>query len=430
MDTDDLPPQNPLEAPTITEKMDTDDIAMVEETLEKKLEKEKEKSLSRIFDATWDEWCEGSHFAKDTMYMILEELIDRKNEKEFIAEVLNDMVRQHLVGEIKGPEIEEKNCPNKKLKSDFSTSDMETDVKEDESDQKSSHSVGTVTIFYLVKCYNRSTYELMRCKKDSILPMVQELVRNCKSQILKMAVNILINKYTILDDCKSSSTEISPLLKVMYDPDIDCISFLRDLIELTYVKNTKKFAFKKIFNQILSDMFMEMKTSPIRCIDKLPLNPLNKLYDLLEIQFEINQKVVRPICDLVVEHPTFCPQLCTNIPGREIARVSYLGPYLQVSILSDENPYFPIDDFCDESNVLLPMVQSNIQSKLEYIRSLLHKIFYVFILYKESRDIALKYISELLLHNAKRVQYNADERNSARDGFMLNLMAGKTSFVT
>ena len=37
--------------------------------------------------------------------------------------------------------------------------------------------------------------------------------------------------------------------------------------------------------------------------------------------------------------------------------------------------------------------------------------------------MVLKYIGELLKHNAKREQYNADERSLASDGFMLNLMA-------
>ena len=42
---------------------------------------------------------------------------------------------------------------------------------------------------------------------------------------------------------------------------------------------------------------------------------------------------------------------------------------------------------------------------------------------KDTRDAALSYISKLLQFNYKRTQYSADERNLARDGYMLNLMA-------
>lgn len=42
---------------------------------------------------------------------------------------------------------------------------------------------------------------------------------------------------------------------------------------------------------------------------------------------------------------------------------------------------------------------------------------------KDTREVSLKYISELLKQNSKREQYNADERSLAQDGFMLNLMS-------
>lgn len=60
---------------------------------------------------------------------------------------------------------------------------------------------------------------------------------------------------------------------------------------------------------------------------------------------------------------------------------------------------------------------------MEYVRSLLHKLVFSLIQNKDTRDAGLHYISQLLKLNYKRTQYSADERNLARDGYMLNVMA-------
>lgn len=110
------------------------------------------------------------------------------------------------------------------------------------------------------------------------------------------------------------------------------------------------------------------------------------------------------------------PELCSDIPGREISHVSYLSPFLSISI-------YVYDRFYDEDNTIETVIQSDLQNKLDFVRTKLHNLFYIFILNKDTRDQVLKYISELLIQNAKRTQYNADERSLSQDGFMLNLMA-------
>lgn len=54
---------------------------------------------------------------------------------------------------------------------------------------------------------------------------------------------------------------------------------------------------------------------------------------------------------------------------------------------------------------------------------MLHKLIFVLIKNKDTRDAGLQYISQILKLNYKRTQYSADERNLARDGYMLNVMA-------
>jgi ubiquitin conjugation factor E4 B len=300
---------------------------------------------------------------------------------------------------------------------------MDIDNKEEVEETKSS--VRVSAILYLITSFNRCTIETVRYnnfKKASLIPKILDLIAICKCQIIKNAVNILTNRFFIFDDCKAAPHEVSPLLLAMYNPNVEYTNFVQAIVDETFLLAKKEF-FQSIFEKILEDIFMEMKNSPIKSMEALPLNPINKLIELLDIQLEVNKEAIRPIVNLLIHQKSFYPILSSDITGREVARVSFLGPFLQISILSDENPYFPIDDYY-ESNTILPMIQTSIQNKLDYIRGLLHKIFYTFILYKDSRDITLNYIAQLLFNNYKRVQYSADERNLARDGFMLNLMSG------
>lgn len=56
------------------------------------------------------------------------------------------------------------------------------------------------------------------------------------------------------------------------------------------------------------------------------------------------------------------------------------------------------------------------------MRTLLHTVFHSFLVNLESRNSMLMYISKILKSNERRVQFAADEKSLARDGFMLNLM--------
>lgn len=57
------------------------------------------------------------------------------------------------------------------------------------------------------------------------------------------------------------------------------------------------------------------------------------------------------------------------------------------------------------------------------MRTKLHTIFLVLIRNINTRNNVLKYFAEILRTNEKRIQYNADDRHLARDGFMLNFMS-------
>lgn len=53
----------------------------------------------------------------------------------------------------------------------------------------------------------------------------------------------------------------------------------------------------------------------------------------------------------------------------------------------------------------------------------MHIVYHSFLVNLESRNSMLMYISLILKSNERRIQFAADEKSLARDGFMLNLMS-------
>lgn len=378
---------------------------------ELKLEDEKDevlKSISRILDVTWNEQCDGFHLVKDTMSAILEGSLSLENFPELISEIINEMVRQYLTSALT-KKVEVASASDQVLSSRMRNDDIEMDYEEAGIAVPSNKQSKTCTkkeaaLFYLIESFNRS----MDNKQN------QEVSAECREQLIRYAVSLLDHDWIFealipINDTRSRS----PLLQVMYDETISYQEFVRHLMTEVYNHHPKRFT--KIFNVLLEDIYLDMRCKQIKSVYTLPTHSIDRLIELISMSL-LNNEAVKPICNLVVSHQTFMPPMCTDIPGREISHVSYLSPFLSISILV-------YDRFYDEDNTIDSVTQLDLQNKLDYVRTLLHKLFYTFILNKDTRDTVLKYIGELLKHNAKRTQYSADERSLAQDGFMLNLMA-------
>lgn len=367
------------------------------------------KCISRILDVTWNEQCDGMNIVKDTMSAILEGTLSTENYKELISEILNEMVRKFLNSELT-KEVEVSSVSDQILSSRMRNDDIEMDFEET-SFAESSRPKQTKTctareaaLYYLISSFNRSL-----CEKQQ-----PDATAECRQQIIKNGIALIDHIWIF--DAESPSVETrsrSSLLQVMYDETISYQDFVRHLMTEVYNNHPKRFT--KIFNVLLEDIYLDMRCKQIKSIFTLPTHSIDRLIELISMSLLSNESV-KPICNLVVSHPTFMPPLCTDIPGREISHISYLSPFLSVSILV-------FSRFYDEDNSIESVIQLDLQNKLDYVRTLLHKLFYTFILNKDTRDAVLKYIAELLKHNGKRTQYNADERSLAQDGFMLNLMA-------
>lgn len=381
------------------DKMEIDD----PETIEKSTEKSILNAISRILDAQLDEGQVGGHIVKETGY------ISPTNYPELISDVMNDVIRQYLAGSAT-KQVEVSSLSEQILSSRMRNDDIERDYLEEIrfGDSRTKQTIKTSTapeaaLYFLIDSFNRTLTEKQH----------KDISEECKRQILSNAANLLDNEWEFKDTkAPPGERSRSPLLQVMYDEAVSYHNFIQHLMTDLYENHPKRFT--RIFNVVLEDIYLDMRCKQIKMYS-LPTHSIDRLIELVSLEL-LNNRTVRPICSLVASHRTFMPALSTEIPGREISHLSYLSPFLSISVLV-------YDQFYNDENKIDESIQLELQNKLEYVRTLLHRLFYAFVSNKDTREVSLKYIAELLKQNSKREQYNADERSLAPDGFMLNLMA-------
>lgn len=386
------------------EKMDVDDEMVMP------LEKSILNSISRILDAQLEKGSIGGHVVEETLTAIEKGFIDETNYPELISEIIHDVIRQYLTGKAK-KEVEVSALSSQILSSKMSNDDIERDYLEeikfgDHSRSKQTIKTSTAhegALYFIIESFNRALNEKQH----------KDISDECKRQLVSSAANLLDHEWAF-EDTKAPPDERSrsPLLQVMYDEVVSYHNFVQHLMTDLHENHPKRFT--KIFNVVLEDIYLDMRCKQIKMYS-LPTHSIDRLIELVTLEL-LNNRNVKPICSLVANHRTFMPAMSTEIPGREIAHLSYLSPFLSISVLV-------YDQFYNEENKIDDSIQLELQSKLDYVRTLLHRLFYAFVSNKDTREMSLKYIAELLKQNSKREQYNADERSLAQDGFMLNLMS-------
>uniref|UniRef100_A0A182YGZ5 Ubiquitin conjugation factor E4 B n=1 Tax=Anopheles stephensi TaxID=30069 RepID=A0A182YGZ5_ANOST len=296
---------------------------------------------------------------------------------------------------------------------------------------------------YLIGCYLRSNEELYsytkvkKSKKMYLAETLPNVVAVIRQQTLKYA--ILVLKNTFQSFCQpgdgggesgsssaavstgnkasaagSTALEKSPLLTLMYENKVSS-DFMSNLMAESRRSDGEE-DFRAIFNAVLDDLFIDMQNAI--CNENIVADPLNRLKELIETRVDN----AHPICLLVVEHKIFLTAFTPDkYFAREISKVSFLAPFLSLSVLLDENPKFASHHFSD--NVCDRTLANSFHTILSHTRKVLHSIFLVLLTNQYSRFEMLNYIAAILKSNAKRIQYNADDRFLAKDGFMLNFMS-------
>ncbi|KAL1494534.1 hypothetical protein ABEB36_010117 [Hypothenemus hampei] len=264
-------------------------------------------------------------------------------------------------------------------------------------------------VSFLMDSYNRVAQEERNHPKRSSIPPLSDVLTEVRAQLIQYTTLVLQGKLVsgLAQDYGKSSL-LCPIVHQTIPR-----GFLTELVTRTH-NNEEVFA--KVFNPILQGLFRMMRTA---CIveDKHRL-PLQALFELADIRCPS-----RPICSLITKQYQFniiAP--LTSAAGREVTYMSFLGPFLDISIFAEDEPKVAEKLFSGNS-VNDNTLKQGLQMELEHIRNTLHRIFHYILANQDSRDACLKYLADVLKYNEKRAQLAMEERLLAGDGFMLNVLS-------
>uniref|UniRef100_A0A914WVH2 Ubiquitin conjugation factor E4 core domain-containing protein n=1 Tax=Plectus sambesii TaxID=2011161 RepID=A0A914WVH2_9BILA len=265
---------------------------------------------------------------------------------------------------------------------------------------------------YLLGCYSRLEMELGNVWLE---PYEAECLSRFKVRLLTQKLAFLRGFLT------DGSTDVPSalLLRAMVMislPD----NYLSDL--LTVAVETDETAVADAFNPVL-DLITQAATraSLIDRNEDFRL-PLRSLLDLCSVK--IDNK--RPICNLLVNRSDWLPTPVTTAAGRELTRVTFLGPFISLSLLPDDGDveaperFFEADDIPKESR---QFVYSSMRNMLQSLRSDVHKVLHAILANADSREKAIEFLASIIKYNEKKSQLQADGSKLASDGFMLNFLA-------
>ncbi|CAH2093120.1 unnamed protein product [Euphydryas editha] len=265
----------------------------------------------------------------------------------------------------------------------------------------------SLAVSYILKFYsNINLYEREHSKKSSEPPL-SDLLQSIRTLLVNNLVLILRGKYDLE---KGRKSPLLPYILMGNTPT----GLIPEVLLATY---SDKEAFEDVFVPLLMGVREDMRRCVSPAVGRGHCAALRALRALCELRAG-PRHAARPVCALVARLPSLCPAPLTTAPGREIARVSFLGPFFGVSLFAEENPRFA-ERMCAMGND--QSLAFALQREVETSRNTLHNICHNILLCPEAREPLLKYFATLLQRNERRAQLQTDERSLAGDGFMLNV---------
>ncbi|KAF7992765.1 hypothetical protein HCN44_005109 [Aphidius gifuensis] len=277
------------------------------------------------------------------------------------------------------------------------------------------------SLLYLFDCFKRVSIEESNHPKRSNVPPISDVLANLRSQIVQYSSLVLQNIIGIPDNDNNNSNnnnidkKLSPLLNPLL-----CQTLPRGYLhELVTKIHTNTLIFNSIFIPLLQGIYLSMQQSSL--VGNTHRRPTEALEELIDIRIGTTGNI-RPICKLITQQIQFQPVLMTTANGREIAKTSYLGPFLSVSIFAEDSPKVA-DKFFTGNPSEDKSINLTIQQELDNTRTSVHRIIHSILTTSSCRETTLSYLSKIVRYNEKRAQIQTDDSNLAGDGFMLNLLS-------
>lgn len=306
-------------------------------------EQEAEICLSRILDAFWADHCEGSVIVSETATLYRENHIDENSPVYFdnlSFQIINEVIAKYFNGECVGAKttpklneyekqllaaIENKDDANKNAQSTSSGCDCMIP-------KLMPHNLpAQAALSHLIKSFNRCAQEEDRYSNTRNRNKFELTVLNGIGVVRKQLISssiLLLDGTLKPDDIPIFEQCRSVLLTLLSEDEVPS-----DFLELLFYESYQSpETFKNIFERFLNHLFLEMQCRVIsKTIDTMPINILWQLTELTVDR-------TRPICDLITKLKNFNPIVSSGIAGRQIVKTSFLGPFLSLSVFSDENP--------------------------------------------------------------------------------------------
>nr|CAB3267463.1 ubiquitin conjugation factor E4 B [Phallusia mammillata] len=272
-------------------------------------------------------------------------------------------------------------------------------------DTKNEPSERIAAFDYLFKCYEQAAL----AKKNGNPSFADEICRQCVHNCI-----LLIKGYFTVHSCKSIVASLANAIIQQTLP----VGFLVDLIH--QAQSTENL--EEIFEDVLNEIRLHAINATLAEDDYLL--SLMALSELCNVVSKGNTRE-RPICTLIVNLKHFLPVTFSEATGLEIQRLSYLGPFLSLSVFVEDdekvcNKYFSNDNLTGEN---VKFYQTNLQGQLAKARDEQFKVFHSLLLNVQSRDFAIQYFSAVLKANEKWAQLHADQKLLAKPGFMINVLS-------
>ncbi|XP_014256792.1 ubiquitin conjugation factor E4 B isoform X2 [Cimex lectularius] len=361
--------------------------------------------VSRVLCVSWTEQAESTIYLPETAAVMSE------RQKEEQQTDIQDLISQCLMEVMCQIASGENPLPSPIL---CSTPDDNVEMKSLPAvPNPPSHASTTLT--YLTECYSRvAIEERNHPKKSSVKPLstvLAEVRAQCVQFTSLMLQDVVLEEVDFTGPAGSLS---SPLLQPILMQTLPR-GFLVEL--LTRLHNNPE-TLSRVFSPVLQGLFRVMQS--VSLVDDAHRKPLEALAELVDIRCGPNG--VRPICSLITNQVQFLPYTVTNAAGREVTRTSFLGPFLSVSVFTEEDPKVG-DRFFSGNSTTDKSLYTTLQGVLENSRVITHKIFHDILVNGSSREPMLAYIAALLRRNEKRTQMQTDDKALAGDGFMINLLS-------
>ncbi|CAI5442383.1 unnamed protein product [Caenorhabditis angaria] len=133
----------------------------------------------------------------------------------------------------------------------------------------------------------------------------------------------------------------------------------------------------------------------------------------------------RPLCDLIVERNDFNFKSIAKDNGREVALMSYLGPFFNFGLVADERKpltkaFEGAHEDGNKDTIQLEMKQY--QQRSAAVRSLLHQIIHQLVANTSTRGKTLQWISDVISKNRKKAQLHADSSQLVPNHYIANFL--------